>query len=214
MCKQIAMRWLFCNKVVTVMLITVDRLVKMTGTKKWRWRWQTYWRKGRKGKWMCSSKENLYLFSTPPTKDYVMVIQMAKRVVHVSEFVGCMGWPGWCEISRPEILSQSAPDRDLQLNSVQTGLRSSTVILNLSYISIFSLHLLPHTAISASERPGQNGPLEIASLYTSPPQLIFHTHFLFTGLRREKWMGQPSLQFSLGCPCSTVCPARSLTNVT
>ncbi len=28
MCKQIAMSWLFCNKVNTVLLITVDLLVK------------------------------------------------------------------------------------------------------------------------------------------------------------------------------------------
>ncbi len=35
MCKQIAMRWLFCNKVNTVMLITLDLLVKKYN-KKWR----------------------------------------------------------------------------------------------------------------------------------------------------------------------------------
>ncbi len=34
MCKQIAMRWLFSNKVNTVLLITEDLLVKKTGTRK------------------------------------------------------------------------------------------------------------------------------------------------------------------------------------
>ncbi len=58
--KQIAMRWLFCIKVNTVLLIT-DLLVK-----KWqiqeKMEWQRYWRKWRKWKvkWRCSSKENLY----------------------------------------------------------------------------------------------------------------------------------------------------------
>ncbi len=37
MCKQIAMRWLFCNKVNTVLLITVDLLVK---------KWQVQEKKG------------------------------------------------------------------------------------------------------------------------------------------------------------------------
>ncbi len=68
MCKQIAMRWLFCNKVNT--FITVDLLVKNDWYKK----------KGsdrdigeneenEKGSERCSSKENIYLFSTALTKD-------------------------------------------------------------------------------------------------------------------------------------------------
>ncbi|KAI2664734.1 Zinc finger matrin-type protein 4 [Labeo rohita] len=42
-----------------------------------------------------------------------------------------------------------------------------------------------------------------------PKWTIFHTHFLFTGLRREKWMGQTSLQFSPRLPVLTVCPASN-----
>ncbi len=49
MCKQIAIRWLFCNKMNPVLLITADLLVK-----KWQGQekreWQRYWRKWRKGK--------------------------------------------------------------------------------------------------------------------------------------------------------------------
>ncbi len=37
MCKQIAMRWMFCNKVNTVLLITVDLLMK---------KWQVQEKKG------------------------------------------------------------------------------------------------------------------------------------------------------------------------
>ncbi len=69
-CKQIAMRWLFCNKVNTVLLITVDLLVK-----KWQVQgkreWQRYWRKWRKGKgkWRCSSN----YFPRPRLKAYTFL---------------------------------------------------------------------------------------------------------------------------------------------
>ncbi len=68
MCKQIVMRWLFCNKVNTVLLMTVDLLVK-------KWRVQEegsdidIGENEENEKGSESSKENLWLFSTLQTKD-------------------------------------------------------------------------------------------------------------------------------------------------
>ncbi len=73
-CKQIATRWLFCNKVDTVLLITVYLLVK-----KWlvqeRREWPRYWRKWRKGK-VQFKREHLIIFHGPRIKTYVTIIQI------------------------------------------------------------------------------------------------------------------------------------------
>ncbi len=100
MCKQIAMRWLFCNKVNTVLLITVDLLVKKTGTRKKR---ETEILEKMKKRKREVKVQFLDIF-------YVMVIQIGCPC-----FRTCCGvWDGLdeCEISRPEILSQSAPVAD------------------------------------------------------------------------------------------------------
>lgn len=79
------------------------------------------------------------------------------------------------------------------------------------FLDSFGLHSLSQTVICASGRPKWTC-RNSQSVYCTTTD---HSYtFPLPWLRREKWMGQPSLQFSPRLPVLTVCSSRSPTNVT
>ncbi len=120
MCKQITMRWLFCNKVE--MCWKSDRYKKKTHMRD---REMSGKMKRLKIK-MEVQEITFYYFAWPQPRDlnfYVMMMMAIQKILLsvVSKFVVGV-WDGLdaCEISRPEILSQFAPDCDVFISCLDS----------------------------------------------------------------------------------------------
>ncbi len=116
---------MFCNKVDTVLLITVDLLVKKWWVQERR-EWQRYrrkWRKG-KGKWRCSSKENLNYFPRPRLKTQTFLCDgHTNRLLGLSMFQNLLWVYGmaWMSVRFPGL--KFCPSLPLILGVEMTNLR-------------------------------------------------------------------------------------------
>ncbi len=123
MCKQIAMRWLFCNKVSSVNN-SIPAGKEVTGYKK-KGSDRDIGEKGSEG---AVQRRTFSYFPQPRLKTWTFLCDgPTNRLIGFSMFQNLLWvWDGLdeCEISWPEIVSQSAPGASMYIREIKRATNS------------------------------------------------------------------------------------------